>query len=197
MKFDKTNRVTNHHENALTISLHPPLYATPDYHESANSHMLYLWFQNQWETHHGKCGVCGDPWQGPKENEAGGKYSNRIISRMYEQGSVATMVVDLTSNHLGYFEFRLCPNNNFSRPVTQSCLDTYLLRGIPSDIGRHAVLNNFRGKVEFQIKLPPMVTCSQCIIQWKYHCGKWRHNMHEHHDSQRYFNIFVIYIYNN
>lgn len=39
-----------------------------------------------------------------------------------------TIRVELTANHRGYFEFRLCPNNAPKRVVTQQCLDKYVLR---------------------------------------------------------------------
>ena len=36
--------------------------------------------------------------------------------------------LSLTSaNHLSWFEFRICPNNDIHKPATQSCLDRYLL----------------------------------------------------------------------
>ena len=36
--------------------------------------------------------------------------------------------VELTANHMGFFEFRVCPNNNRKKPATQKCLDQNLLR---------------------------------------------------------------------
>ena len=37
----------------------------------------------------GKCGICGDPWQNKiRDNEAGGKYANGIITRTYMEGQV-------------------------------------------------------------------------------------------------------------
>ena len=35
--------------------------------------------------------------------------------------------VELTANHMGYFEFRLCPNNNPAKVASQRCLDQYIL----------------------------------------------------------------------
>lgn len=32
----------------------------------------------------GKCGVCGDPWNGRRENEAGGKYATGTIVKVYK-----------------------------------------------------------------------------------------------------------------
>merc|ERR1719323_1826218 len=39
-----------------------------------------------------KCGLCGDPYQGPRDNEAGGKYANGIIVAKYKKGQ--TVKVD-------------------------------------------------------------------------------------------------------
>ncbi|MCL4168358.1 UNVERIFIED_CONTAM: hypothetical protein GTU68_013351, partial [Idotea baltica] len=37
------------------------------------------------------------------------------------------VTVHLTANHLGWFEFRLCENNDASRRVKQSCLNRNVL----------------------------------------------------------------------
>ena len=33
--------------------------------------------------------------------------------------------IELTANHMGHFEFRLCPNNNPAKAATQACLDRW------------------------------------------------------------------------
>ena len=67
--------------------------------------------------------MCGDRYDRAREHEAGGKYANGIIVRHYREGETITVSVELTTSHLGYFEFRICPNNNPARAVTQRCLD--------------------------------------------------------------------------
>ena len=42
----------------------------------------YALFQRQ-QSLGGKCGVCGDPWDGARENEAGGRYATGIIVRNF------------------------------------------------------------------------------------------------------------------
>lgn len=64
----------------------------------------------------------------PRAHEAGGTYGNGIIVRRYKSGSVFTIRVELTANHRGYFEFRLCPNNAPKQVATQQCLDRYVLK---------------------------------------------------------------------
>lgn len=75
----------------------------------------------QWDDNHGKCGVCGDPYNEPppRDNEVGGIYYSGIIVRNYKRGQVINVTIQLTTNHYGYFEFRLCPNNDFSKESTQ------------------------------------------------------------------------------
>ncbi|PVD39241.1 hypothetical protein C0Q70_01869 [Pomacea canaliculata] len=53
----------------------------------------------QWHQNGGKCGLCGDPWPGPRENEAGGRYANGIVTRSYEVGQVIDVYIELTANH--------------------------------------------------------------------------------------------------
>ena len=73
----------------------------------------------------GKCGICGDAWgDNPRQHEApGGKYANGIITRTYTSGQDISVKVQITANHKGYFEFKLCPNNNLSEDKDQSCFD--------------------------------------------------------------------------
>ena len=79
-------------------------------------------FQYQ-QSHGGKCGICGDPWMGPKPHEVPGKYANGIIVETYEAEQEVQVTVQITANHKGYFEFRLCPNNNIHQDPQQDCFD--------------------------------------------------------------------------
>ena len=126
----------------------------------------------QYDVNGGKCGVCGDPWNGPRENEVGGKYANGIIVRKYEPGQVIRVVVDLTANHKGWFEFRICPNENPSKPITQDCLDQFLLRQAKNNEPRYMVPSeNGRSLMKVDLKLPANLKCINCVLQWKYNAG--------------------------
>ncbi|XP_064596544.1 uncharacterized protein LOC135463156 [Liolophura sinensis] len=125
----------------------------------------------------GKCGLCGDPFDGPRENEAGGKFANGIITRTYEQGEIIEIVVNLTATHGGYFEFKLCANNDAHTPITQECLDQHLLTRADnpgetrySDIPEGRYVNGLPTPYVARIKykLPDDLTCQQCVLQWRY-----------------------------
>ena len=78
---------------------------------------LFL-LQHQWEEQGGKCGECGDPYDvrlGERENHAGGQYANGIIVDTYQPGQIIDVDVEITANHYGWFEFRLCENNDPSK----------------------------------------------------------------------------------
>merc|ERR1712141_176516 len=133
-------------------------------------------FQNQMK-HGYKCGLCGDPYQGPRAHEAGGKYANGIIVKTYEKESVIPIDVDITANHLGWIEFKLCPWNNPTVPITQECLDKYPLQIVDSkpkskqtDKTKNHIGSN-TGNIRTWVQLPAGVTCEQCVIQWRYHTG--------------------------
>lgn len=84
---------------------------------------------------------------------------------------IVQVKVKITASHKGYFEFRLCPHNNPRVPVTQECLNRYLLHQ-PSgstqfkELGRPQIYT-------VTLKLPQGVTCTQCVLQWKYNAGKY------------------------
>ena len=98
-----------------------------------------IFFKNQWGTNDGKCGICGDPWQGPRENEAGGKYGLGIITRQYKTSSQIPVIVEITAPHKGWFEFRLCKNDNVKTAATQACLDEHLLKVVSGTGTRYHV----------------------------------------------------------
>ncbi|XP_062616040.1 uncharacterized protein LOC134277745 [Saccostrea cucullata] len=126
-------------------------------------------FANQYLYQHGKCGVCGDPYQGPRENEAGGKYARGFLSRRYVEGQMIDIVVEVTALHYGWFEFRICPNNDINRAVTQECLDKHLLV-LSTGATRFTEVTS-TGKYLLHAQLPAGLTCSQCVVQWKWHTG--------------------------
>lgn len=134
--------------------------------------LIFFLFQHQYETNGGKCGVCGDPYDAPKprDNEGGGAYSTGIISKCYEQTSVIEVKVEITANHLGYFEFRLCEHNDPFTPATQECLDEHVLT-LYNGMGTRYNITSEIGEYTVELILPEDVHCSQCVLQWKYNTG--------------------------
>lgn len=129
-------------------------------------------FQNQWTKNHGKCGVCGDPWQGPRDNEAGGKYASGVIVRKYRRGRIFPVIIELTANHGGWFEFRLCPHNRPSTRISQRCLNRFPLRILGDEPFRYTIKTAVSNiAVLLYLQLPYRVICSQCVLQWKYNAG--------------------------
>ncbi|XP_041375005.1 uncharacterized protein LOC121387844 [Gigantopelta aegis] len=127
-------------------------------------------FYNQQYLNRGQCGVCGDPAQGPRQNEAGGIYATGQIVRTYTSGQVIDIQIQITANHLGWFEFRLCSNNNPKKAVTHECLNKHLLP-LANGAGTRYVIGSDTGMYNLKVKLPPGLTCTQCVLQWKWHTG--------------------------
>ncbi|XP_050408925.1 uncharacterized protein LOC126823898 [Patella vulgata] len=118
-----------------------------------------------------QCGVCGDPWDAEvKPHEAGGIYATGQIVRTYKTGAHITATVELTANHMGYFEFRICVNNNVTKPATHECLNKHLLE-LGDRPGSKFYIDNQSGYEKVSLKLPEGVVCTQCVFQWKYHAG--------------------------
>ena len=55
-------------------------------------------------------------------------FGKGIIVRKYEMNQVIKVRVELTANHMGWFEFRLCPNNAPHKVASQLCLDQHILK---------------------------------------------------------------------
>ena len=77
---------------------------------------------------------------------------------------------DVTANHLGWIEFRLCARDSRSTPLTHQCLDQHVLADVKGET--RFWIGSAKGVLKFQIRLPAGVTCKECVIQWKYNTGE-------------------------
>jgi hypothetical protein len=89
---------------------------------------------------------------------------------------------------MGYFEFRLCQNNEKMKKVKQNCFDKNLLliydnnentlptdkmRALNTDMNRYKYFLPHKNNTFFyvRVQLPSNVVCKYCILQWRYHAG--------------------------
>ncbi|XP_064644373.1 uncharacterized protein LOC135498129 [Lineus longissimus] len=124
----------------------------------------------QYDRSGGKCGICGDSYPGPRKSEAGGKYAKGVIVRHYKKGQIIDIKVDITANHWGWFEFKLCANNDVTKPATEACLNQTLLY-LPEHGSTRWSIGSAVKVYKVKAQLPAGMTCSQCVLQWKYNAG--------------------------
>ena len=81
-----------------------------------------------WNRNQGKCGVCGDSVTDPtpRLHETGGKFGNKIITATYETGDIIDVEIVVNTNHLGFFEIKLCVVDDDSEE-TNECFDKHPL----------------------------------------------------------------------
>ena len=125
----------------------------------------------------GRHGVCGDPWNGPKHHEAGGKYATPPrIAAVYREGQTFSARVKLTANHKGRWSLRLCPipadgsTGAEKRALTQGCLDKHLLRRADGK-GPFTPVPQSASDFVVRYRLPKGVRCKRCVMQWTYETG--------------------------
>ncbi|XP_045183844.1 uncharacterized protein LOC123542202 [Mercenaria mercenaria] len=128
----------------------------------------------QWRVHQGRCGVCGDLWNGTQHNADRGQYDTGIIVRRYTDGHYINVTFEVSSNYLGYVEFRLCPRNSSEVVLDQSCFDRYPL-WIDESHGTRYYIGSRGGIYDIHIRLPGGLVCRKCVLQWKYKTG-YRYN---------------------
>ena len=137
----------------------------------------------------GKCGVCGDRFDGPRDNEApSGKYFTATTTSTYKAGSVIDIRVDMQANHMGWFFFKICPVTNNAVEITQECLDQYPLEIVEAPTTRTTayrwdIPGTYTSSVadgwalpsySFKVKLPNGLTCDRCVLQWDWTCAnRW------------------------
>lgn len=58
-----------------------------------------------------------------------------MIVRTYKKNTDIEIGVELTANHQGYFEFRICQHNLAKTTETEECFDRHLLRKADAEPG--------------------------------------------------------------
>jgi len=139
--------------------------------------MCISFLQAQHGINGGKCGVCGDRYDDtPRDNEPGGKYANGVLANTYTtEDSSILVVIDIQSFHGGYFEFRMCPNNNVKVASSPECFDRHQLRvwDIYSKEPKFRYTPGKPGLQRLRVEIPRGMTCTQCVLQWKWHTGEY------------------------
>jgi len=76
----------------------------------------------------------------------------------------------LSANHRGYFEFRLC--NLDASPLadaTQECLDRHQLVIADTNSTKFGDVGEYGSTmISLRVQLPPNIACKHCVFQWKY-----------------------------
>lgn len=145
-------------------------YKTPQNYE--DNQLFCGGVQVQYEKNGGKCGVCGDPYDGARENEVGGKYANGIIVRNYTMGQLMKARVDLTANHKGWFMFDLCPKKRYEDKETEECFEKHPLKIATTGAVHFPVKGEWGSKsIVVPLNLPKNVACNFCVFRWKYNAG--------------------------
>ncbi|KZS10585.1 uncharacterized protein LOC116929479 [Daphnia magna] len=122
------------------------------------------------DVNQGRCGECGDIWSDPRprNNDEGGLYGTGTIGRVYEQGSLIDVTINLNISHMGFFEFRLCPKTSSEELVTQECLNQNLLTLADGTTQFNVEQNTVAVVFAIQVQLPAEITCENCVLQWYY-----------------------------
>ncbi|RHY87344.1 hypothetical protein DYB35_009848 [Aphanomyces astaci] len=125
------------------------------------------------QTRGGKHGICGDRYSGKRLHETGGEFAKfpqlreKVIGACYAPGSTMDLQVQLTANHMGYFEFGLCKLNSLNDKETEDCFKTLVQPNGEKDWKVPAGNKVFN----MQYMLPDGVSCdgdSHCVLRWHY-----------------------------
>ena len=79
---------------------------------ASNAENVSIWWRHhvctmqvQWEQNGGKCGVCGDRYDGPRDHEIGGKYATGVVVAEYQPGDIIPVTVELTGETIICIEY--------------------------------------------------------------------------------------------
>ncbi|KAK8783831.1 hypothetical protein V5799_009809 [Amblyomma americanum] len=136
----------------------------------------------QWEDNGGKCGVCGDNYAlpRPRRHETGNVFARNVTVRHYAPGSLVDLVVDVETNHLGHFEFALCPRHSWEEAETEECFEGNLLPVVTATgptrkksffysddpPTRYRLPTAANGLYMIQVQLPEKLICEYCVLRW-------------------------------
>jgi hypothetical protein len=136
---------------------------------------LFVFFSIQTELgeEYPKCHVCGArPGDNPPNEPPNGKYANDFIVKTYTQGEVIEIKSQLTANHKGEMEYRICENDEKQAVVDYDCFNKNLLVGEDGVTTAFKIITqSYSADIAHRVKLPPNLTCKRCILQWRYRAG--------------------------
>lgn len=121
----------------------------------------------------GKCGVCGDPYPAtrPRAHETGGYMVTNKTVKNYFPGSTIDVIVDLDTNHGGYFEFELCRRSSFEEIEDEDCFER-LQFSDGTYRRRLSAEHSDRGLISMSLIIPEdLRDCRACILRWNYRAG--------------------------
>eukprot|EP00794_Sanderia_malayensis_P016057 gene16057-17680_t len=130
-------------------------------------------YSTQWSKNSGKCGICGDAYHlKDQPHNDGGRYANGIIAKTYKRGEVIEVEVHLTSNHQGWFEFRIGKYDDASiQGDAMGRLKGHLLEVVGAGTRFNLPRGSANGKFKTKLRLPADLLCKRCVMQWWYNAG--------------------------
>ncbi|XP_046402637.1 uncharacterized protein LOC124168442 [Ischnura elegans] len=128
---------------------------------------------SQFGQNGGRCGPCGDDFSMPRPrmNENTGVYGRGVVSKTFTSGQEITATVDLTANHKGWFEFRVCPLASKKDMETEECFSRFPLQLANGSGSRFIVPDYKPGQYQVKLRLPSGLRCEQCVLRWEYRAG--------------------------
>lgn len=123
----------------------------------------------QWYYNYGKCGICGDDYSDkiPRKNELYGLYGEGIIVKKYISPVLINATIKITANHKGYFRFALCNLDKY-KVENEKCFKRLK---ILNKRYKYKITNYKTGLFRVSIRIPRKITCSHCILRWRYVAG--------------------------
>jgi len=91
------------------------------------------------------------------------------VSYRYPAGSTIKTVTNITSNHLGRLEFRICPLESEDELETEECFANYPLK-LADGSSSYSIGDGVTGNVAVDVVLPD-IKCERCVLQWTYITG--------------------------
>ncbi|XP_052786118.1 uncharacterized protein LOC128221552 [Mya arenaria] len=122
------------------------------------------------QKYDGMCGLCGDPFDGTRHHETGGKYATGDIAKVVKLGQRTLSVqVLLNSKQGGYFEFAICD----TVPETRDCFDNNLVKITEGRAqgDQFGYWPEKAGIISLTLEIPDNFACDRCVLQWKYVTG--------------------------
>ena len=78
------------------------------------------------------------------------------------------VIIDVTANHQGHFEFALCPHDNVFVDPDESCFERHRLTTGSGRQLHYPIADRDLGLRLLYVRLPLEITCKHCILQWSY-----------------------------
>jgi len=87
-----------------------------------------------------------------------------FTSFSYKAGQMIELVVRITANHWGHFQYSICPLKHSKEQETEECFAKHILK-MEDGTDKYVLKSHKTGNYKMKAYLPEGLTCEHCVLR--------------------------------